>query len=190
MTCSQLPVGLRTQQTIAAFYRAGYPIEEIADAIGLAPSTCEDLVAAMRRAGWTLRRPRGARQHVQIDNAFLRARYLRYRAQTSRGGERLSLSELGRTAGLVAPGREPDPSWIGRLLGLAPMPGGGLRTSIPLGLALALGRALGLDPREVEEREIRPQPARFHATRHGLPVVGCPDDAAGSAEANRQPIAA
>ena len=40
MTPSQLPVGLRTQQTIAAFYRAGYPIEEIADAIGLAPSTC------------------------------------------------------------------------------------------------------------------------------------------------------
>src|SRR3954467_3454997 len=52
MTPSQLPVGLRTQQTIAAFYRAGYPIEEIADAIALAPSTCEDLVEAMRRAGW------------------------------------------------------------------------------------------------------------------------------------------
>ena len=33
MTPSQLPVGLRIQQTIAAYYRAGYPIEEIADAI-------------------------------------------------------------------------------------------------------------------------------------------------------------
>jgi hypothetical protein len=42
MTPSQLPVGLRIQQTIAAYYRAGYPIEEIADAIALAASSCED----------------------------------------------------------------------------------------------------------------------------------------------------
>ena len=84
MTPSQLPVGLRTQQTIAAFYRAGYPIEEIADAIGLAPSTCEVLVEAMRRVGWTLRRPRGAHEHVQIDNAFLRDRYLSHRAEARR----------------------------------------------------------------------------------------------------------
>ena len=40
MTPSQLPVDLRAQQIIAAFYRAGYPIAEIADAIGLTPSAC------------------------------------------------------------------------------------------------------------------------------------------------------
>jgi transcriptional regulator with XRE-family HTH domain len=171
MTPSQLPVGLQTQQTIAAFYRAGYPIEEIADAIGLSPSTCEDLVDAMRRVGWTLRRPRGAHEHIQVDNAFLRAHYLSRRAQARRRRERLSLSELARVAGLAKPGREPDPTWIGRLLRLTPMPDGAMRTHIPLGLALALGRALGLDPREVEAREIRPQPARFHAPRHGLPVI-------------------
>src|SRR6266542_242010 len=112
MTPSQLPVGLRTQQTIAAFYRAGYPIEEIADAIGLAPSTCEDLVEAMRQADWTLRRPRGAHEHVQIDNAFLRARYLQRRAQARRRRQRLSLAEVARAAGLVRPGREPDATWI------------------------------------------------------------------------------
>ncbi len=144
MTPSQLPVGLRTQQTIAAFYRAGYPIEEIADAIGLAPSTCEDLVEAMRRVGWTLRRPRGAHEHIQVDNALLRDRYLSRRAQARRCRERLSLSELARTAGLVRIGREPDPTRIGRLLRLTPMPDGQLRTHIPLGLALALGRVLGL----------------------------------------------
>ena len=175
MTPSQLPVGLRTQQTIAAFYRAGYPIEEIADAIELAPSTCEDLVDAMRRAGWTLRRPRGAREHVQIDNALLRERYLRLRAQARRCREQLSLSEVARSAGLVRPGHEPDPTWIGRLLRLTPMPDGALRTQIPLGLALALGRALDLDPREVEAYEIRPQPPRFHAPRHGLPALATDD---------------
>jgi hypothetical protein len=178
MTPSQLPVGLRTQQTIAAFYRAGYPIEEIADAIGLAPSTCEDLVEAMRRVGWTLRRPRGAHAHIQIDNAILREGYLQRRAVVRRCGERLSLSELARTAGLVRPGREPDPTWIGRLLRLTPMPDGTLRTQIPLGLALALGRALDLDPREVEAREIRPQPPRFHAPRYGLPVLAAVDETA------------
>jgi hypothetical protein len=178
MTPSQLPVGLRTQQTIAAFYRAGYPIEEIADAIGLAPSTCEDLVEAMRRVGWTLRRPRGAHEHIQIDNAFLRDRYLNHRAQARRRRERLSLSELARVAGLSKPGREPDPTWIGRLLRLTPMPDGAMRTHIPLGLALALGRALGLDPREVEAREIRPQPARFHVSRHGLPVIAGAEETA------------
>jgi hypothetical protein len=35
MTPSQLPADLRTQQTVAAFYRRGYPLEEIADAIGV-----------------------------------------------------------------------------------------------------------------------------------------------------------
>ncbi len=35
MTPSQLPVGLRTQQTIAAFYRAGYPIEENGSSISV-----------------------------------------------------------------------------------------------------------------------------------------------------------
>src|SRR5436305_26435 len=129
---------------------AGYPIEDIADALGLAPSTCEDLVDAMRRAGWTLRRPRGAHEHVQIDTTPLRARYLRRRAQARRAGEQLSLSELARSAGLVRPGREPDPTWIGRLLRLTPMPDGTLRTQIPLGLALALGHALDLDPRDIE----------------------------------------
>jgi hypothetical protein len=188
MTPSQLPVGLRTQQTIAAFYRAGYPIEEIADAIGLAPSTCEVLVDAMRRVGWTLRRPRGAHEHIQIDNAFLRDRYLQQRAQARRRGERLSLSGLARTAGLVAPGRDPDPTWVGRLLRLTPMPDGTLRTRIPLGLALALGGALGLDPCEVEAREIRPQPPRFHASRHGLPVIATTDDTPPIAE--RRPTVA
>jgi len=190
MTPSQLPVGLRTQQTIAAFYRAGYPIEEIADAIGLAPATCQELVAAMRRAGWTLRRPRGAHERIQIDNAFLRARYLRRRTQARRRREHFSLSELARTAGLVTPGREPDPTWIGRLLRLTPMPDGRLRTQIPLGLALALGRALGLDPREVEAREIRPQAARFHAPLRGLPVLAGPDEAPAFAGADRLAVAA
>jgi DNA-binding IclR family transcriptional regulator len=185
MTPSQLPVGLRTQQTIAAFYRAGYPIEEIADATALTPPACQDLLAAMRSAGWTLRRPRGSRERIQIDNAFLRDRYLQRRAQARRGRERLSLSELARTAGLVRRGREPDPTWIGRLLRLTPMPDGSLRTQIPLGLALALGRALGLDPREVEALEIRPRPARFHAPRHGLPVIAAAEEtpAAGPAAA-------
>ena len=59
MTPSQLPVDLRAQQIIAAFYRAGYPIAEIADALGLTRAACQDLLAAMRDAGWTLRRPRG-----------------------------------------------------------------------------------------------------------------------------------
>ena len=190
MTPSQLPVGLRTQQTIAAFYRAGYPMKEIADAIGLAPSTCEDLVEAMRRAGWTLHRPRGAHDHIQIDNAFLRAQYLRRRAQARRRREHFSLSELARTAGLAKPGREPDPTWIGRLLRLTPMPDGALRTHIPLGLALALGRALGLDPREVEAREIRPQPARFHAPRHGLPVLAAAEDTLAVADTEPLAIAA
>ena len=177
MTPSQLPVGLRTQQTIAAFYRAGYPIEEIADAIALTPSACQDLLAAMRSAGWTLRRPRGAHERIQIDNAFLRERYLQRRAQARRRRERLSLSELARVAGLAKPGREPDPTWIGRLLRLTPMPDGTLRTQIPLALALALGRALDFDPREVEDHEIRPRPARFNAPTHGLPALAAADDA-------------
>jgi hypothetical protein len=182
MTPSQLPIGLRTQQTIAAFYRAGYPVVELADAVGLGPSACEDVIEAMRRAGWTLRRPRGGHEHVQIDNAVLRERYLRRRAQARRARERLSLSELARASGLVRPGREPDPTWIGRLLRLTPMPDGRLRTQIPLGLALALGSALGLDPREVEAAEVRPRPARFHAPRAGLPVVAGSEDAIGAAE--------
>src|SRR5687767_7071576 len=98
MTPSQLPVDLRAQQIIAAFYRAGYPVDEIADALGLTASECQALLDAMRRAGWTLRRPRGAHEHVQIDNAFLRERYLRRRAQARRRRERLSLSELARRA--------------------------------------------------------------------------------------------
>ena len=175
MTPSQLPDDLRAQQIIAAFYRAGYPIAEIADALGLTVSACQDLLAAMRRAGWTLRRPRGAHERIQIDNAFLRERYLQRRTLARRRGERLSLSGLARVAGLVRSGREPDPTWIGRLLRLTPMPDGTLRTQIPLDLALALGRALGLDPREVEAHEIRPQPARFHAPRHGLPALTATD---------------
>jgi hypothetical protein len=190
MTPSQLPAGLRTQQTIAAFYRAGYPIEEIADAVWLAPSTCEDLVDAMRRAGWTLRRPRGAHEHVQIDNTLLRERYLARRAQARRRGEPLSLSELARTAGLVRPGREPDPTWIGRLLRITPMPDGTLRTQIPLRLGLALGRALDLDPREIEAWEIRPQPPRFNAPRHGLPSLAAADDDVAVAEPAQLAIAA
>jgi hypothetical protein len=175
MTPSQLPVGLRAQQIIAAFYRAGYPVDEIADALGLSAAACQDLLEAMRRAGWTLRRPRGAHERIQIDNTFLRDRYLQRRAEARRCGERLSLSELARTAGLVRPGREPDPTWIGRLLRLTPMPDGTLRTQIPL----------GLDPREVEAREIRPQPPRFHAPRHGLPVLAAVDETAAVAVADR-----
>src|SRR4051812_32181306 len=141
----------------------------------------------MRRAGWTLRRPRGGREHVQIDNALLRERYLRRRAQARRRRERLSLSELARVSGLVRPGREPDPTWIGRLLRLTPMPDGHLRTQIPLGPALALGRALGLDPREVEAAEVRPRRARFEAPRHGLPALAGAEEP--TAVAGNQPLA-
>jgi hypothetical protein len=190
MTPSQLPVDLRAQQIIAAFYRAGYPIAEIADALALTPGACQALLAAMRRAGWTLRRPRGAHERIQIDNAFLRERYLQRRVQARRRGERLSLSGLARTAGLVKPGREPDPTWIGRLLRLALMPDGGLRTQIPLGLALALGRALGLEPREIEAHEIRPQPARFHAPRHGLPVIAPREGPLSAADGEQSAVAA
>jgi hypothetical protein len=190
MTPSQLPVDLRAQQIIAAFYRSGYPVAEIADAIGLTTADCQDLLEAMREAGWTLRRPRGAHERIQVDNAFLRERYLQRRAQARRCGERLSLSELARVAGLAKPGREPDPTWIGRLLRLTPMPDGAMRTHIPLGLALALGRALGLDPREVEAREIRPQPARFHAPRHGLPVIAAREGPVALAGADQPTVAA
>ena len=51
MTPSQLPWSLRTQQTAAAFYRAGYPIEEIADAIGIAPAECRELVEDLSLIG-------------------------------------------------------------------------------------------------------------------------------------------
>ena len=184
MTPSQLSVGLRTQQTVAAYYRAGYPIEEIADAAGLAPAACRRLLAAMRGAGWTLRRPRGAHERIQVDNALLREHYLRRRAQARRSEEHLSLSELARAAELTRPGQQPDTTWIGRLLRLTPMPDGSLRTQIPLGPALALGRALGLDPHEIEACEIRPQPARFHAPLRGLPTLAAADDppAAGHAD--------
>ncbi len=164
--------------------------EEIADAIGVSFCTCADLVDTMRRAGWTLRRPRGAHEHIQIDNAILRARYLRRRAQARRRREHFSLSELGRIAGLVTPGRTPDPTWIGRLLRLTPIPDGTLRTQIPLGLALALGRALDLDPRDLEAREIRPQPPRFHAPRHGLPVIAAAEEAVAVAEPESLAVAA
>ena len=171
MTPSQLPWSLRTQQTAAAFYRAGYPIEEIADAIGIAPAECRELVEAMRHAGWLLRRPRGAHEAVQVDNALLRAGYLRRRAEARRADGRLSLSELARAAGLVVAGREPDPTYIGRLLGLTPMPDGSLRTRIPLSAALALGEALGFDAREIEAREVRPRPPRFIACTQGPPLL-------------------
>src|SRR4051795_5061216 len=104
MSPSQLPWSLRTQQTAAAFYRAGYPIEEIADAIGLGPSECRELVSSMRRAGWLLRRPRGAHEAGQVDNAPLAAGYLARLGGPLRADERLSLSELARAAGLVVPG--------------------------------------------------------------------------------------
>ena len=171
MTPSQLPWSLRTQQTAAAFYRAGYPIEEIADAIGITPDQCRELVEAMRRAGWVLRRPRGAHEAVQVDNALLRGGYLRRRAEARRAEDRLSLSELARAAGLVVCGRDPDPTYIGRLLGITPMPDGSVRTRIPLSAALALGEALGFDPREIEAREIRPRPPRFIACTQGPPLL-------------------
>ena len=171
MTPSQLPWSLRTQQTAAAFYRAGYPVEEIADAIAITPAECRALVEAMRRAGWLLRRPRGAHEAVQVDNELLRAGYLRRRAEARRADERLSLSELARAAGLVVAGREPDPTYIGRLLGLTPMPDGSLRTNIPLSAALALGEALGFDAHEIEAREVRPRAPRFIACTQGPPLL-------------------
>src|SRR4051812_38966076 len=144
----------------------------------------------MRRAGWTLRRPRGAHEHVQIDNTLLRERYLHRRAQARRRRERLSLSELARISGLVRPGREPDPTWIGRLLRLTPMPDGAMRTHIPLGLAPARGRAPGRAPREVGAGETRPRPARFHAPRAGPPVLASGDDPPATREAARLALAA
>jgi hypothetical protein len=171
MSPSQLPWSLRTQQTAAAFYRAGYPIEEIADAIVITPAECRALVDAMRRAGWLLRRPRGVHEAVQVDNALLRAGYLRRRAEARRGNAALSLSELARAAGLVVSGREPDPTYIGRLLGITPMPDGTIRVRIPLSAALALGEALGFDAHEIEAREVRPRPARFLAPEQGPPVL-------------------
>ena len=78
----------------------------------------------MRRVGWTLGRPRGAHEHVQIDNAFLRARYLSRRAQARRRRERLSLSGLARAAGLVSPGRaRPGPPEV-EAGEIGPQPGG------------------------------------------------------------------
>ena len=70
------------------------------------------------------------------------------------------------------------------------MPDGTLRTHIPLGLALALGRALGLEPREVEAHEIRPRPARFTAPRHGLPVIAAREDPVTVTDAERPAVAA
>ena len=125
----------------------------------------------MRRAGWLLRRPRGAHEAVQVDNGLLRAGYLRRRAEARRADERLSLSELARAAGLVVPGREPDPTYIGRLLGITPMPDGSLRSRIPLSAALALGEALGFDAHEIEAREVRPRPPRFIACPQGPPLL-------------------
>jgi hypothetical protein len=189
MTPSQLPVGLRTQQTIAAFYRAGCPIEEIADAIGLTPSTCEDLADAMRRAGWTLRRPRGAHEHIQVDNAFLRDRYLRRRAQAHRCHERLSLSGMARAAGLVRAGREPDPTWIGRLLRTTPIPDGTMRTQIPLRWRWhsaphsAWTRAKSRRARSARSR-------RFHAPRRGLPVIAAAEQPVVAAEFQSLAVAA
>ena len=69
MTLPRLPFSLRTQQTIAAFYRAGYPVEEIADATGVTAAACRQAMAEMRRAGWLLRRPRGPHEPVQVDTA-------------------------------------------------------------------------------------------------------------------------
>jgi DNA-binding MarR family transcriptional regulator len=169
MTPSQLPVGLRIQQTIAAFYRAGYPIEEIADAIGLAPSTCEVLVDAMRRVGWTLRRPRGAHEHIQIDNALLRERYLQRRAEARRRRERLSLSELARVAGLAKPGREPDPTWIGRLLRPHPCPTAACARTSRSALRSRSGAPSAST--HARSRRARSAPSRRGSTRRG---TACP----------------
>ena len=63
MSPSQLPWSLRTQQTAAAFYRAGYPIEEIADAIGIAPGQCRELLARTQELLERTRRLGGPRHH-------------------------------------------------------------------------------------------------------------------------------
>jgi len=71
------------------------------------------------------------------------------------------------------------------------MPDGSLRTRIPLSVALALGHALGLDPLEIESREVRPQPARFHAPRRGLPTLVAPDEQPPArARSDREAVAA
>ena len=147
---------LRTRRTVCAYLRAGYPPDEIADVIGASLAATNALIRRMRRDGWDLRRPRSAQHHVKVANAFLRERYLRLRAQARACGEDLTAIELGRRAGLAAPSGTVDGTHIQRLLGLKPMPGKGLRSAIPLDAALALGRALGFDPHEVEARELRP----------------------------------
>jgi transposase len=141
-----------TRRTVCAYVRAGYPPEEIADVIDADGATTDTLIRRMRREGWDLRRPRTGQHHVKVANAFLRERYLREHA---RG---LTANELGRRAGLTGPCGKVDNTHIQRLLGLKPMPGHGTRAAIPLDVALALGRALGLDPHEVEAHELRPDP--------------------------------
>ena len=171
MTPSQLPWSLRTQQTAAAFYRAGYPIEEIADAIGIAPAECRELVErdAPRRvaAAPSPRRPRGRAGRQ-------RAPARRLPAPPRRGTPRRRAAEPVRARARRRPrrrGREPDPTYIGRLLGITPMPDGSIRVRIPLSAALALGEALGFDAHEIEAREVRPRPPRFLACTQGPPVL-------------------
>ena len=62
MTPSQLPVGMRAQQIIAAFYRAGYPIERGLEAclvepndIVLSPSVKGDKEAMRRYLEWEIK---------------------------------------------------------------------------------------------------------------------------------------
>lgn len=149
---------LRTRRTVCAYVRAGYPVEEIADVIGTSTAATNALIARMRREGWDLRRTPGAAHHVKVANRFLRERYLTLRARARALGEDLSASELGRRAGQALPGGSIDGTQVQRLLGLKPMADRTVRTAIPLDAALALGRAMGLDPYEVEAHELRPDP--------------------------------
>ena len=153
----------RTRRTVCAYVRAGYPHDEIADVIDASSAATNALIRRMRREGWDLRRPRSAQHHVKVANGFLRDRYQRLRAQAQAAGDDLTPIELGRRAGLAARSGTVDGTHIQRLLGLKPMPGYGLRTAIPLDVALALGRALGFDPHEVEEHEQRPDPNAVEA---------------------------
>lgn len=154
---------LHTQRAVCAYVQAGYPAEEIADVVGASAAATRALIGRMRRDGWDLRRPRSSQHHVKVANGFLRERYLRLRAHARARGEDLNPIELGWQAELVGPRGTVDGTHIQRLLGLKPMHDRRMRAAIPLDVALALGRALGLDPHEVEAHELRPDPNAVEA---------------------------
>jgi hypothetical protein len=154
---------LHTRRTVCAYVRAGYPAAEIADVIGASEAATSALIRRMRREGWDMCRPRSSQHHVKVANGFLRERYLAVRAHARTRGEDLNPVELGWRAELVGPTGRVDGTHIQRLLGLKPMHDRRMRAAIPLDVALALGRALGLDPHEVEVHELQPDPNAVEA---------------------------